>query len=63
MQYLAILLAGIVLLAAGVDAQYTKAANCSVDDFENSFVRAYGHFGNVNQRLPDTAARLTSYCK
>jgi len=44
-------------------SQYTKAANCSVSDFEASFARAYGHFGSDRIKLPDTQSKLNHYCK
>lgn len=50
-------------LAGSSLGQYTKAANCSVDAFENSFTRAYGHFGSEKAKLPETQAKLTKYCK
>lgn len=60
-----ILSAVVVLLSlvGGSLGQYTKAANCSIDAFENSFTRAYGHFGSEKAKLPETSAKLTKYCK
>ncbi|OTF81904.1 hypothetical protein BLA29_008923, partial [Euroglyphus maynei] len=46
-----------------VDAQYTKAKNCSLDDFDASFARAYGHFGLDYLNLPETQAKLKEYCR
>lgn len=45
------------------NAQYTKAANCSVPAFDHSFARAYGHFGIDSLELPTTQAKLKQYCK
>ena len=43
--------------------QYSKAKNCSIESFENSFLRAYGHFGSDRLSLPTSQAKLTKYCK
>nr|XP_027196351.1 uncharacterized protein LOC113790842 [Dermatophagoides pteronyssinus] len=45
------------------DAQYTKAKNCSVDVFDASFAKAYGHFGLDYLGLPETQAKLKEYCR
>ncbi|KAI2805265.1 hypothetical protein BLOT_004259, partial [Blomia tropicalis] len=43
--------------------QYTKAKNCSIDAFEASFARAYGHFGVDRLKLPESESKLNQYCK
>lgn len=46
-----------------VAGQYTKADNCSIDAFESSYARAYGYIGITRLRLPDSEARMKTYCK
>lgn len=60
---LAVVLATLLLVADQSLAQYTKASNCSLDVFDASFGRAYGHFGIERLKMPESEAKLNQYCK
>ena len=53
----------LICAATVVNGQYTKAKNCSVDVFDDSFAKAYGHFGLEYLELPKTQAKLKEYCR
>ena len=52
-----------MMMLVTTNGQYTKSKNCSINNFDQSFARAYGHFGIDKLRLPTTATELKKYCK